>query len=191
MGSFRKLVPPIGVNMKSKSELRALVNELDLRPIAFKLSESLKWPLEKINHAIAQYRLWLTLVGLYPNTPIPPSSDIDEVWHYHILDTQKYVVDCQTVFGYFVHHFPYFGLRGADDKVELNAAFGHAQTLLMEEFQTAFVNYDSLLVVSLCGPENCCPTPPCKSPGVSVTSCRPLLEEDGTRTVENRTLELV
>jgi hypothetical protein len=28
----------------------------------------------------------------------------------------KYAQDCETVFGYFLHHFPYAGLRGEDDE---------------------------------------------------------------------------
>lgn len=35
-----------------------------------------------------------------------PNKQIDEMWHEHILDTRKYSDDCQTVFGYYLHHTP-------------------------------------------------------------------------------------
>jgi hypothetical protein len=28
----------------------------------------------------------------------------------------KYAADCQEAFGYFLHHFPYIGMRGEDDE---------------------------------------------------------------------------
>jgi hypothetical protein len=52
----------------------------------------------------------------FPNEAIAPQFDVDIFWHYHILDTMKYAVDCDNVFGYFLHHFPYLGLRGEDDE---------------------------------------------------------------------------
>jgi hypothetical protein len=36
----------------------------------------------------------------------PPSQDVDEFWHTHILDTEKYAGDCGSYFGRFIHHHP-------------------------------------------------------------------------------------
>jgi hypothetical protein len=33
------------------------------------------------------------------------------VWHAHILDTKKYMVDCQAIFGRFIHHVPNYGVH--------------------------------------------------------------------------------
>lgn len=33
-------------------------------------------------------------------------SDVDEVWHAHILHTQTYAEDCEDYFGHFLHHLP-------------------------------------------------------------------------------------
>ncbi len=52
----------------------------------------------------------------------------------HILDTRKYAADCETTFGYFLHHFPYLGLRGEEDAQALQAAFLEMQRLTVEEF---------------------------------------------------------
>ncbi|GGY83730.1 hypothetical protein ACFFTM_05820 [Pseudoduganella plicata] len=52
----------------------------------------------------------------FPQEQTAPLQDVDTFWHYHILDTLKYAADCQAVFGYFLHHFPYIGLRGEEDE---------------------------------------------------------------------------
>ena len=63
------------------------------------------WTIEKTQQAIADYLKFLTLRHLYPALEIVPSEEIDRVWHTHILDTQKYAVDCQQVFGSFLYQF--------------------------------------------------------------------------------------
>jgi hypothetical protein len=40
---------------------------------------------------------------------------VDEIWHQHILDTHAYHRDCDAIFGSYLHHFPYFGMRGDAD----------------------------------------------------------------------------
>jgi hypothetical protein len=76
------------------------------------------------------------LIYFYPNRSLVPSQDIDHVWHHHILDTMKYAQDCQMLFGYFVHHFPYFGQRGESDRQNLQMAFKQTQSLFQEHFGT-------------------------------------------------------
>jgi hypothetical protein len=46
----------------------------------------------------------------------------------------KYAQDCQMLFGYFVHHFPYFGLRGESDRHNWQAAVEQTQVLFQEHF---------------------------------------------------------
>jgi hypothetical protein len=53
---------------------------------------------------------------LYPEEDTAPLVDVDTFWHYHILDTMKYARDCEQAFGYFLHHYPYVGMRGGDDE---------------------------------------------------------------------------
>jgi hypothetical protein len=71
---------------------------------------------------------------MYPHTPIVPTKDLDKVWHAHILDTVKYEADCNEIFGTFLHHFPYFGLRDDDDAKNLQAAFANTRSLFQEHF---------------------------------------------------------
>lgn len=59
---------------------------------------------------------------------------MDIFWHYHILDTAKYAEDCNEIFGYFLHHYPYFGMNGKQDALNLNNAFEETQILYKDHF---------------------------------------------------------
>ena len=92
---------------------------LDLEPIKVKLMHEESgegWTLERANAVEFEYRRFLYLMQQFPNEQTAPLVDVDTFWHYHILDTMKYAADCDAVFGYFLHHFPYIGLRGEDDE---------------------------------------------------------------------------
>jgi len=92
---------------------------LDLEPIKVKLMHEESgegWSLERANAVEFEYRRFLYLMKKFPNEQTAPLVDVDTFWHYHILDTMKYAADCDTVFGHFLHHFPYIGLRGEDDE---------------------------------------------------------------------------
>jgi len=106
------------VAQKSTDEVLAAIAALDLDPIKVKVmhKESGKgWPREYADLMEREYRRFLGLMVKYPDEAIAPGMDVDEFWHYHILDTMKYAEDCQKVFGHFLHHFPYIGLRGEAD----------------------------------------------------------------------------
>lgn len=98
------------------------IDALDLEPIKVKLMHQASgegWSLERANAVEVEYRRFLHLMQRYPNEQTAPLADVDTFWHYHILDTLKYAADCDAVFGYFLHHFPYIGMRGDDDAAEL------------------------------------------------------------------------
>ena len=100
------------------NDLFKAVMQLDLEPIKMKLmhvESGEGWSLEKANAVEKEYRRFLCLMKMYPDESIAPLVDVDTFWHYHILDTMKYAVDCEQAFGYFVHHYPYVGMRGGDD----------------------------------------------------------------------------
>jgi hypothetical protein len=110
--------------MISSNEFKAIA-ELDLDPIKVKLMHGESgegWPLEKVNAVEVEYRRFLYLMKKFPNEQTAPSVNVDTFWHYHILDTMKYAADCQQVFGYFLHHFPYLGMRGEEDAQALQRA---------------------------------------------------------------------
>jgi hypothetical protein len=101
------------------NDLLDAVMQLDLEPIKTKLMHVASgegWSLDKANAVEKEYRRFLCLMKLYPEEDTAPLVDVDTFWHYHILDTMKYAADCEQVFGYFLHHYPYVGMRGEEDE---------------------------------------------------------------------------
>ncbi|MBY0239714.1 MAG: hypothetical protein K2X55_10410 [Burkholderiaceae bacterium] len=110
------------------------IADLDLEPIKVKLMHEASgegWSLQKANAVEFEYRRFLYLMKTFPHEQTAPLMDVDTFWHYHILDTMKYAVDCDAVFGYFLHHFPYIGLRGEDDE-EVHQRVGDRMKQLYE-----------------------------------------------------------
>jgi hypothetical protein len=106
-------------------KLRAKLWLLDLEPIILRLmdeDEGEGWPKNQALVAVEEYRRFLFLNATNPSI-IVPTKFVDAVWHAHILDTMKYMDDCQELFGFYLHHFPYFGMRGEQDKANLQLAF--------------------------------------------------------------------
>ena len=101
------------------NDLFKAVMQLDLQPIKTKLmhvESGEGWSAEKADAVEKEYRRFLCLMKLYPDEDTAPLVDVDTFWHYHILDTMKYAADCEQAFGYFLHHYPYVGMRGEDDE---------------------------------------------------------------------------
>lgn len=125
---------------KPVAQIVAGIQALDLDPIKVKLmdaEEGQGWTREYADAMEVAYKRFLTLLVKYPETTVAPSKEIDKFWHAHILDTLKYAEDCQQVFGYFLHHFPYFGLRGEADAAQLAQAGEAMERLYREEFGEA------------------------------------------------------
>lgn len=115
-----------------------LIDELDLEPVAFKLVHpepgETSMTIEEADALITKYRRFLKLCVMYPEQSIVPSKEIDEVWHLHVLDTAMYAADCDAIFGYLLHHFPYFGLRGEADLDMLHMKAAETRELYMRHF---------------------------------------------------------
>ncbi len=73
----------------------------------------------------------------FPEEAIAPDRNADKFRHGHILDTMKYAEDCDNVFGCFLHHFPYFGMRGEEDAASQAAAAANMVRLYEQEFGNA------------------------------------------------------
>ena len=113
----------------------APIAALDLDPIKVKLMHEESgegWSLAYADAVEFEYRRFLYLVKKFPNEQAAPLFDVDVFWHYHILDTMKYAADCEAVFGYFLHHFPYVGLRGEED-LEAHHRVGERMRELYEQ----------------------------------------------------------
>jgi hypothetical protein len=112
-----------------------VIEQLDLDPIKVKLMHRESgegWTLEQANEVEFEYKRFLYLMKNFAAEGAAPRTDVDIFWHYHILDTLKYARDCQAVFGYFLHHFPYVGLRG-DDDLKLHHRAGERMHELYEQ----------------------------------------------------------
>jgi hypothetical protein len=115
----------------------ALIAALDLNPIKTKLThvESGEgWPHERVEAVETEYRRFLYLLKTFPKVEMAPLKDVDTFWHYHILDTMKYARDCEQVFGYFLHHYPYLGMEG-ENGLELQQQAGER---IRELYQATF-----------------------------------------------------
>ncbi len=134
------------------------VAEIDLEPIMVKLMDPRDgecWKLERAKAVAEQYRRFLALCLKYPDRSIVPYGDLDIFWHYHILDTAKYAADCEAVFGYFLHHFPYLGMRGPEDAENLKRAFAETQALFQEEFGVPYGEARTGAMASSCSGSPC------------------------------------
>lgn len=115
---------------------------LDLEPIKVKLMHEESgegWTLERANAVEFEYRRFLYLMKKFPNEQTAPLVDVDTFWHYHILDTMKYAADCEAVFGHFLHHFPYIGLRGEDDEAAHRRVGQRMKQLYEDTFGEAYL----------------------------------------------------
>ena len=148
---------------KSK-DIDLAISELNFDRLRFKISKERGWSEEKCIYAESQYKKWLSLKKKNPDMNIVPSKFIDEFWHAHILDTKSYAKDCETVFGYFLHHYPYFGIYGKEDEQNLNDAFDETCSLYEQEFAEKMNDdYDAARCEghSCHSPSSCA----CRSPG--------------------------
>ena len=138
----------------NKKDLRQRIWELDLEPICVKLCDEHgghKWTVEKALLGVEEYKKFLYLTVSRSET-IVPTEFVDEVWHTHILDTMKYAEDCNKAFGFFLHHFPYFGIRSAADQALLQRTFKETAWIYQQEFGTSyFVEADKCADCGGCG----------------------------------------
>lgn len=110
------------------------VEHIDFVPHGYKLQREYGWSETKINHTIKLYKEWLVLQVLYEDLSFAPSELVDEFWHVHILDTRKYMSDCNLIKGEFIHHYPYFGLTDQENETVLESGFGLTKKLYQHHF---------------------------------------------------------
>lgn len=110
---------------------------LDLAPIKMKLMHEEfgeGWTAPRADAVEAEYRRFLFLMKKYPNAEASPTVDVDTFWHYHILDTLKYAHDCESLFGYFLHHYPYVGMGAAANDGDHAAGGERMRAIYQAEF---------------------------------------------------------
>lgn len=117
--------------------LARVEREIDLSGLRFKLGnpeDGVAPPQGLLDLMESEYRRFLALRLAHPSAGIVPCKLVDAMWHSHILDTRAYADDCDRLFGGFMHHYPYFGMRGADDEQALADAYEETLRLYQEAF---------------------------------------------------------
>ena len=128
-----------------------LVEELDFTEQNAKLISFYGWESDKVMLMERLYKEWLVLHKVYGHSvAFAPNGMLDEYWHYHILDTKKYMDDCNRVFGYYLHHYPYFGLTKKETKQDLESGFELTRKLFKKHF-----DHDLLGKANPCSATSC------------------------------------
>lgn len=149
----------MNLNLRNRTpeQLTEAIFALDLAPIKTKLMDKKEghgWTRVQADRYELEYKRFLALLAKFPEEAIAPDRNADKFWHGHILDTMKYAEDCDNVFGCFLHHFPYFGMRGEEDAANQAAAAANMVRLYEQEFgnaDTAAAGYCGAAGVSYCG----------------------------------------
>jgi hypothetical protein len=130
----------------NKKGIDLTIAKIDLEMVKMKLKdveEGLGWSDEQCETAEIEYKRFLHLNKKFPDSTIVPHTIIDLIWHQHILDTRAYHNDSNTVFGQYLHHFPYFGIRSESDRQDLMSAFEETQNIYKKEFGEKMINQES------------------------------------------------
>ena len=93
------------INKDKVDALKMRINQLDLSLITDRLKYKYNWSMERIATAIAEYKDFLLFTETF-NNPVSPTPDGDFVWHEHLIHSNKYQLDCNFLFGKFLHHLP-------------------------------------------------------------------------------------
>ena len=126
---------------------------LDFTMLKAKLVQDGVMTEELCEEAEGLYRRFLALAMRYPDRTICPTGPIDTFWHAHILDTHAYERDCTALFGQVLHHFPYFGMRGPEDRADLEHAFQETIDIFIRSFGIDPTAGD--MAARSCRPQNC------------------------------------
>jgi hypothetical protein len=121
----------------TKEQFEEKLATLDLRPISFTLvynDDGPRWSSSQCRIVEKWYRRFHTLIHLNEKQIFVPPRLVDIFWHYHILDTQKYWEDCINLHGRLIHHFPYVGTRGPEDRLFLERLTNETRDLFVETF---------------------------------------------------------
>lgn len=89
------------------------------------------WQAERADGAIVEYLRFLQLLAASPRMELVASSDVDLVWHEHILDTKNYATDSMRLFGRFLHHRR---ARNAKEYADIPTAYRRTQEAYRARF---------------------------------------------------------
>lgn len=131
------MTPVALVALSPQEALAELRDQLDLTNVRMKMAdpeEGKGYSASHLDVVEQEYRKFLALHMAFPEMEVVPCEIVDEMWHHHILDTIAYRDDCERLFGKFLDHFPYFGLRGPDDALALESAYDRTLATYRDAF---------------------------------------------------------
>jgi len=113
-------------------QARDYIQSADLSPVIERLISVDGWSRKSALKAVQLYRNYLFIRKKY-NELLPPSYEIDEAWHAHVLHTEAYVEFCNDVFGTYLHHHPHMVKHGRNVN-KLVERFEKTQEFYKQEF---------------------------------------------------------
>jgi hypothetical protein len=96
-----------------RRRLRHIIEKFNLSPIKQRVQNELNWDETCAEAALVEYRKFLLLAFL--STQVAPCSDVDQIWHAHILHTVQYHADTMELFGKYLHHFPKLSIATSEE----------------------------------------------------------------------------
>ena len=132
------------------------ISEIDFSGVRLKLADPIEgkgWPSELLDLVQREYERFLALTYAYPERTVVPSLMVDAFWHQHILDTRAYALESEMVFGRFLHHFPYLGMRGEEDKRRLLESRSVTERLYAMHFGPSLL--EGAIGPASCGGSSC------------------------------------
>tara|TARA_R110002124_G_scaffold286753_2_gene468572 strand:- start:1150 stop:1587 length:438 start_codon:yes stop_codon:yes gene_type:complete len=115
---------------------RDFLDSLDLSDIKNKFVYKYKWTKVEAQECEKLYKNYLYLSYKYfKKNKLVPTNEVDLFWHEHILDTNKYINDCNSLFGEYLHHYPSYSF-GKKNKNNPNhqSLFNNTQELHKKNF---------------------------------------------------------
>lgn len=121
--------------MLSLEQAKNYIEQCDFSNIINKLVYYHGWSTHEAEAVCKKYRRYLWLVKKhYHQYSLPPSQEIDEFWHHHILDTQRYHYDCELIFGEYLHHYPTSGIGVTSDVIAITNSYLKMEQLYVHEY---------------------------------------------------------
>lgn len=110
------------------------INSLNFDSVTSKLVKKYKWKKQDAKECEKLYKNFLYLNFKYgKDICLVPTEEIDIFWHEHILDTERYMKDCNSVFGKYLHH-EQSDLDSASSSNKVNDFFEQTQEAHKKEF---------------------------------------------------------
>lgn len=105
------------------------------------------WTDEDSKKHLERYEKFLRLIQKYPRQRFAPTSNIDKMWHLHMLSPVAYYNDCQKLFGMILDHDGGFGALETEQE-ELGMVFTHTADLWFQEYGEIYADNPKLRMVN-------------------------------------------